>query len=68
MILRKRNSQSARWDNENNKWLVGTMEYQWVDMKNKPISAWMNLDNALIWIQEYDNGNSNQNTEILLER
>jgi hypothetical protein len=68
MILRKRNSQSARWDHENNKWLVGTMEYQWVDMKNKPISAWMNHDDALIWIQEYDNGNSNQNTEILLER
>ena len=68
MILRKRNSQSARWDKENDKWLVGTLEYQWMDMKNKPISAWMNLDDALIWIQEYDNGNSNQNTEILLER
>ena len=68
MILRKRNSQTARWDKENNKWITGTLEYQWMDMKNKPVSAWMNLDNALIWIQEYDNGNSNQNTEILLER
>jgi hypothetical protein len=26
-----------------------------MDMKNKPVSAWMNLDDALIWIQEYDN-------------
>ena len=56
MILRKRNSQTARWDHENNKWLVGTLEYQWMDMKNKPVSAWMNLDDALVWIQEYDNG------------
>jgi len=56
MILRKRNSQTARWDHENNKWLVGTLEYQWMDMKNKPISTWMNLDDALVWIQEYDNG------------
>jgi hypothetical protein len=56
MILRKRNAQTARWDHENNKWLVGTLEYQWMDIKNKPISAWMNLDDALIWIQEYDNG------------
>jgi len=55
MILRKRNSQTARWDQENNKWLVGTMVYQWLDMKNKPISNWMSFDDALIWIQEYDN-------------
>jgi hypothetical protein len=55
MILRKRNAQTARWDKENNKWIVGTLEYQWMDMKNKPISAWMNLDDALVWIQEYDN-------------
>ena len=54
MILKKRNTQTARWDHENNRWLVGTLEYQWVDMKNKPISNWMNLDDALIWIQEYD--------------
>jgi len=54
MILKKRNAQTARWDHENNKWLVGTLEYQWLDMKNKPISAWMNLDDALVWIKEYD--------------
>jgi hypothetical protein len=54
MILKKRNSQTARWDKVNNKWLVGTMVYQWVDMKNKPISAWMSFDDALIWIIEYD--------------
>lgn len=68
MVLNKRNAQTARWDHSNNKWAVGTVEYQWVDMKNKPISAWMNFDDALVWIQEYDNRNSNQNTEILLER
>ena len=56
MILKKRNAQTARWDHDNNKWSVGTLEYQWMDMKNKPISAWMNLDDALVWIQEYDNG------------
>jgi hypothetical protein len=55
MVLKKRNSQYARWDHDNNKWIVGNMEYQWVDMKNKPVSAWMNLDDALVWIQEYDN-------------
>jgi hypothetical protein len=54
MILNKRNIQSARWDHDNNKWLIGTEEYQWVDMKNKPISNWMNFDSALVWIQEYD--------------
>lgn len=54
MILKKRNTQTARWDKENNKWLVGTMEYQWTDMKNKPVSDWMNFDNALIWIKEHD--------------
>lgn len=59
MVLKKRNSQYARWDHENNKWIVGNMEYQWVDMKNTPISAWMNFDNALIWIQEYDRVPSN---------
>jgi hypothetical protein len=54
MILKKRNTQTARWDHENNKWLVGTLEYRWLDMKNKPISAWMSFDDALIWIKEYD--------------
>ena len=56
MILKKRNSQSARWDHDNNKWLVGTMEYQWTDTKNKEASPWMNLDDALVWIKERDQG------------
>ena len=59
MILKKRNSQTARWDKENDKWLVGTMEYQWTNMKNKPVSAvsdWMNFDDALKWIKEHDEG------------
>jgi len=54
MILKKRNSQSARWDHDNNKWLVGTEEYQWADEKSKEKSPWMNLDDALVWIQERD--------------
>ena len=54
MILKKRNSQSARWDHDNNKWSVGTMEYQWTDTKNKEASSWMNLDDALVWIKERD--------------
>ena len=52
--LKKRNSQSARWDHDNNKWLVGTEEYQWFHEKTKEQSPWMNLDNALIWIKEHD--------------
>ena len=67
MILNKRNAQTARWDHSNNKWLVGTEEYQWVDMKNKPISAWMNFDDALIWIQEYDTTTRNRNQTMVLE-
>jgi hypothetical protein len=54
MILNKRNIQSARWDHDNNKWLVGTIEYQWTDTKNKEWSPWMNLDDALVWIKEHD--------------
>ena len=56
MQLKKRNTQTARWDHENNRWQVGTMEYRWTDMKNKPVSDWMNFDNALIWIKEHDEG------------
>ena len=60
MILKKRNAQTARWDHDNNKWSVGTIEYQWTDTKNKEWSPWMNLDDALVWIQERDQGkNSN---------
>ena len=54
MILKKRNAQTARWDKENNKWLVGTLEYQWFHEKSKEESPWMNLDDALVWIQERD--------------
>jgi hypothetical protein len=54
MILKKRNTQTARWDKANNKWLVGTLEYQWVHHKSKEESPWMNLDGALVWIQERD--------------
>ena len=54
MILSKQNTPSARWDHDNNKWIVGTEEYQWTDMKNKPVSPWMDLDNALKWIIDYD--------------
>jgi hypothetical protein len=54
MVLNKRNAQTARWDHDNNKWLVGTIEYQWTDTKNKEWSPWMNLDGALVWIQERD--------------
>jgi hypothetical protein len=54
MILKKRNAQTARWDHDNNKWLVGTIEYQWTDIKNIPVSDWMDLDNALKWIIEHE--------------
>jgi hypothetical protein len=67
MILNKRNIQSARWDHSNNKWLVGTEEYQWVDMKNKPISVWMSFDDALVWIKEYDTTTRNRNQTMVLE-
>mgnify|MGYP003672783293 CR=1 FL=1 len=54
MILKKRNTQTARWDKVNNKWLVGTEEYQWINEESKEESPWMNFDNALIWIKEHD--------------
>ena len=54
MQLKKRTSQSARWDHDNNKWLVGTEEYQWTDIKDKPVSDWMDLDSALKWIIQYE--------------
>lgn len=67
MVLKKRNSQYARWDHENNKWLVGNEQYQWYDEHTKEESPWMVFEDALQWIIEHDR-NSNQNTEILLER
>ena len=54
MILNKRNAQTARWDHSNNKWSVGTREYQWYHETTKEESPWMNLDNALVWIKERD--------------
>ena len=54
MQLKKRSSQSARWDHDNNKWLVGTEEYQWFHEKTKEQSPWTNLDDALVWIKERD--------------
>ena len=54
MILKKRNTQTARWDKVNDKWSVGTEEYQWFHEKSKEESPWMNLDDALIWIKEHD--------------
>jgi hypothetical protein len=55
MQLRKQSNPSAKWDNENNKWCIGESRiYQWTDMKNRPVSDWMNLDDALIWIKEYN--------------
>jgi hypothetical protein len=54
MYLKKRNTQTARWDKVNDRWQVGTIEYQWVHYKSKEESPWMNLDNALIWIKEHD--------------
>jgi len=67
MILNKRNAQTARWDHSNNKWSVGTEEYQWVDMKNKPISVWMSFDDALVWIKEYDTTTRNKDKTMVLE-
>jgi hypothetical protein len=54
MILKKRNTQTARWDKVNDKWLVGTEEYQWFHERTKEESPWMNLDDALVWIKERD--------------
>jgi hypothetical protein len=54
MILNKRNAQTARWDHSNNKWSVGTREYQWFDENTKEESPWMDLDSALLWIKERD--------------
>ena len=54
MILKKRNAQTARWDHDNNKWSVGTREYQWYHERTKEKSPWMNLDDALLWIKKRD--------------
>ena len=54
MILNKRTAQTARWDHDNNKWSVGTREYQWYHERTKEASLWMNLDDALLWIIDRD--------------
>ena len=55
MILKKSTNPSAHWDHDNDKWWIGeTTEYQWVDAKKREYSPWMNLDDALVWIQKRD--------------
>ena len=55
MQLKKQSNPSARWDHKANKWCIGTSdEYQWFHEKTKEHSPWMNLDDALVWIQERD--------------
>ncbi len=61
MILNKRNSQTARWDHDNNKWSVGTREYQWYHETTKEESPWMDLDAALVWIKERDQKKNMEN-------
>ena len=55
MNLTKQSNPSAKWDFSANSWWIGdSVTYQWTDSKNKPVSDWMDLDNALQWIKEYD--------------
>ena len=55
MELKKQSNPSARWDTSANSWWIGeSTEYQWTDNKGRPVSTWMNLDNALNWIIDYD--------------
>jgi hypothetical protein len=55
MILKKQSNPSAKWIAETSRWWIGeSHEYQWIDSKNKPVSPWMDLNNALKWIKEYD--------------
>jgi hypothetical protein len=55
MELKKQSNPSARWDASANSWWIGeSTEYQWVDSKQRPKSNWMDLDNALKWIIDYD--------------
>jgi len=55
MILRKRNSQYARWDKENDKWIVGNIEYQWYTNEEKSASPiYSELTEALEWIIKHD--------------
>jgi len=55
MILDKLFTQTAKWDASANKWWIGeSVEYRWNDPKNQPVSDWMDLDDALVWIQKHD--------------
>lgn len=55
MQLKKQTNPSARWDFSANSWWIGiSEEYQWVNEKTKEYSPWMNLDDALVWIQKRD--------------
>lgn len=55
MILKRQSNPSAKWYHEANTWWIGeSHEYQWEDMKNRPVSNWMSLDDALIWIKKHD--------------
>ena len=64
MNLTKQSYASARWNHEANQWWVGeSITYQWTDSRNRPVSGWMNFDNALLWIKEHDeNKETNQKT------
>ena len=55
MQLKKQSNPSARWNFETNSWSVGeSHDYQWYHEKTKEHSPWMNLDDALVWIQKRD--------------
>jgi len=55
MVLKKHELSTAYWCDETNQWVVGTKkEYQWIAEKSSEQSPWMNLDDALVWIQERD--------------
>ena len=39
--------------------IESTKQYQWTDINDQPVSDWMDLDNALQWIIEYDSSKKN---------
>lgn len=62
MILKKHSNPAAKWNVEANTWWIGeSTEYQWEDMKNKPVSPWMDLNTALKWIIQYDEYRNKEN-------
>ena len=55
MNLVTQSLQTAKWDATANSWWIGeTVEYRWTDSKNRPVSNWTDLDNALQWIIKHD--------------